>query len=248
MNYEDFEKNTIFEYWKTLIRKNILSIPNNKFLKKPYSENYIINMSDVTDDSILLNKIFKLINNNDINNEDIILFLNSNFEWSNSDEKKYMEQYFLEGEFEEEIYSKITVQTLLYQVKYFRLYFLISELLFDLDEENNELYYFIFLFIRNNKNDIRIYLKKNFKFKLFHYYINQLFDCYLNLFNLLYEHDFIETKYKEREIYNLFLKNIFLNWYNIYKNDIMENKLTEKIKEYQFKKSFLSKILCLPNV
>ncbi len=248
MDYNIFEKNTIFEYWKTLIRKNILNIPTNKFLKKPYLENYIIELSSIIDDNLLMEKILDLINNDEISCEEIILFLNNNFEWSSNEEKKNVELYFLENDIEEEIYLKITIEILIYQVKYFRIYLLISELLFDSIEENPELYYFIYLFIKNNKNDNRIYIKKNFKFKLFHYYINQLFENYLKLYNILIKHEFIKNKYCEKEIYNYYLKNIFINWYNIYKKDILENTVNDKIKNFQFKKNILSKILCIENI
>jgi hypothetical protein len=49
-------------------------------------------------------------------------------------------------------------------------------------------------------------------------------------------------------IQNLFLKNIFTNWYNIYKKDILENNVNEKIKEHTIRRSILSRILCLPNL
>lgn len=248
MDYNNFEKNTIFEYWKTLIRKDILNIPSNKFLKKPYLENYIIQLSSIIDDNLLLEKILDLINNDEISCEEIILFLNNNFEWSSNEEKKSVELYFLENDIDEEIYLKISIETLIYQIKYFRLYLLISELLFDSIEENLELYYFIYLFIKNNKNDNRVYIKKNFKFKLFHYYINQLFENYLKLYNILIEHEFIKNKYCEKEIYNYYLKNIFINWYNIYKKDILENTVNDKIKNFQLKKNILSKILCIHNI
>ena len=48
-------------------------------------------------------------------------------------------------------------------------------------------------------------------------------------------------------IKNLFIKNIFLNWYNIYRKDIINNSVDNKIKDYIISKSFLSKILCFSN-
>jgi hypothetical protein len=247
MDFEDFEKNVIFEYWKTLIIKDISNIATNKFLKKPYLEKYIIKLSQYTSNNQLLDNIINLINDEEINNEEIILFLNNNFEWSTS-EKKYNEQYFLENDIEETIFFKIAIEILIYQVKYFRFYLMIIELLFDYDTENNELYYFIFLFIKNNKKDINFYSNKNFKFKIFNFYIQSIFDSYKSLFKLLYENKFIENEYNDIDIYNFFLKNIFTNWYNIYKKDIIDNKVSDKIKKYQLKKNILSKILCLPNV
>ena len=40
MDFED----VISKYLQTLIRKNIVNIDNNKFLKKPYLENYMIKL------------------------------------------------------------------------------------------------------------------------------------------------------------------------------------------------------------
>ena len=51
----------------------------------------------------------------------------------------------------------------------------------------------------------------------------------------------------KKEILNLFLKNIFISWYNIYKKDILENKVNDKIKSYSINNNILSRILCLPN-
>lgn len=247
MEFEDFEKNVIFEYWKTLVIKDILTIPFNKFLKKPYLEKYIIDLSQYIYNDSLLDNIIKLINNEEINNEEIILFLNNNFEWSNN-EKKYVEQYFLENDIEETIFFKIAIETLIYQVKYYRFYLMVIELLFDSDSESNELYYFILLFIKNNKKDIKLYSNRNFKFNIFNHYIQSMFENYKSLFKLLYKNKFIEKEYEDDEIYNFFLKNIFTNWYNIYKKDIIDNKVNDKIKNFILKKNILSKILCLPNL
>ena len=57
MDFDEFEKNIIFEYWKTLKRKNISNISYNNFIKKPYLENYIINLSIIIDNTCLLNNI-----------------------------------------------------------------------------------------------------------------------------------------------------------------------------------------------
>jgi len=57
MNFDYIEENIIFKYWKTLKRKNISSIPSNKFIKKPYLENYIIDLSTIINNNMLLKKI-----------------------------------------------------------------------------------------------------------------------------------------------------------------------------------------------
>ena len=47
MNFDNIEKNTIHKFWKTLSRKNISNIEAHNFLKKPYLEKYIIDLSSM---------------------------------------------------------------------------------------------------------------------------------------------------------------------------------------------------------
>ena len=133
-----------------------------------------------------------------------------------------------------------------FQVKYFRFYNTIIELLFDNKEEDNELYNFILIFIKNKNIEIRTFLKKNIKFKIFHYYLNDLFLSFDKIIKLLIEYKLF-SKMDKKEILNIFLKNIFINWYNIYKKDILENRVSDKIKNYSINNNILSRILCLPN-
>jgi hypothetical protein len=108
------------------------------------------------------------------------------------------------------------------------------------------LYNFILIYIKNNKNDIKKYIRISFKFKIFYYYLCKLSDEYYNFFKLLINRNFVK-KYDKKEIEKLFLKNIFTNWYNIYKKDIIDNNIIEKTKNY-VTTSILSKILCMPNM
>ena len=247
MKFEEFEKSTIFEYWKTLLRKDILNINNNIFLKKPYLENYIIHFSSILDENILINNILQY-SNESINGEEILFLINNNIEL-NSDEKKKLDIFFLKDISNEEVetYNQISIEIILYQIKYFRFYQIISELLFDNDNDiNNELYNFILIYIKNNKNDIKKYIKINFKFKIFYYYICKLSQDYNNFFKLLINKNFLNN-YDKKEINNLFLKNLFTHWYNIYKKDLLDNKVCEKTQNF-VNKSILSRILCMPNI
>ena len=45
----------------------------------------------------------------------------------------------------------------------------------------------------------------------------------------------------------MFLKNIFTNWYNIYKQDILDNNVNEKISTHVIKRGLLTRILCFHN-
>ena len=251
MNFDDFENNIIFEYWKTLKRKNISNISYNNFIKKPYLEKYIIALSVIVDNNTLLNNIKQVINNI-INNEDLLLFIYNNIEL-NKDEKKNIEKIILNHENIindniQDIYNELSFEIIHYQVKYFRFYQTIIELIFNNKEEDNELYNHIYVYIKNNKNDIRIYSKKSISFLIFNNYINALFTIYLKIYNILMKNNLINDQYTEKEVHNLFIKNIFHNWYNIYKNDIIEKKFEEKCKPFKFKVGLLSRILCLPNI
>ena len=247
MNYKNLEEDIIFKYWETLILKNISTILSNKFIKKPYLENYIINLSIYSKDEMLKKNIIQYIEKDKINKEDIILFINNNFEFEHEC-KKNIELVILKDSLSKNDYHKVILNIIIYVVKYFRFYQTITELLFDFISNENELYNFIFIYIKNNKNYITKYIKKNVKFKIFNFYIDELFILYNDIFDIFIKLNMVKNKYEKSEIRNLFLKNLFINWYNIYKKDILENKVNYKIKDYQIPSSILSKILCLPGL
>jgi hypothetical protein len=246
MNFDNLEENIVMEYWKTLIRKDILNININKFIKKPYLENYIIKLSIIIDNESLVNKISELIESDKIINDEIFLFLNNNLDLS-IEQKKHIELFFIKNDFDNEDFKKLSIDTIIYQIKYFRFYQTITELLFDGNIEDNELYTFIFIFIKNKKNEIKQHIKKNIKFHIFYFYISELHKLFESLFKLLIINKLIKDDYTEKDILNIFLKNLFSNWYNIYKKDILDNKVNDKTKEYILTKSFISHILCLPS-
>ena len=246
MNFDYIEENIIFKYWETLKRKNISNIPSNKFIKKPYLEKYIINLSTIIDNNVLLKKIIELIDSNEITNEEVLLFIKNKIELS-SDEKKNLEKLILKNNSFDNNINKIYIEIILYEVKYFRFYLTISELLFDSKSEDNELYNFILIFIKNKNNEIKKYIKQNFKFSIFYYYINNLHCIFEKLYNLLLKLNLVKD-IEKKEILNLFLKNLFNNWYIIYKKDIIDNNVNDKIKDYVISKSILSRILCMPNL
>ena len=232
MDIEYIQHTVIHKYWKTLKRKNVANIITNKFIKKPYLENYIIELSINLEDKNLSDNIFKLLELNKITNEELLLFINNTIDLDN--DKKKVEIYFLNKN-NDNNFTKLAHEIILYQVKYFRFYHTITELLFDSDIENNELYNFILIYIKNNKKDIKDYLKKNINFYIFHYYLADLFSIFTNIINLLEK---IEL-FNNNEVFNLFLKKIFINWYNIYKQDILDNKVNDKIKDYVIKKNII---------
>ena len=87
-------------------------------------------------------------------------------------------------------------------------------------------------------------MKKNINFYIFHFYLADLYLIFNNIINLLEKMQL----FNNNELLKLFLKNLFTNWYNIYKQDILDNKINDKIKDYIIKKNIISRILCLPNI
>lgn len=246
MDFNYIETDIITKYWETLIIKDVSNIKNNKFIKKPYIENYIIKLSCLTDKNELQNKIIEMFECNKITNEELFLFINNNIELC-IEEKNKIEKflYIIESDNDNIIYSEFLFEIINYQVKYFKFYNTIIELLFDNKCEDNELYNFILIFIKNKNSEIKTYLNKNIKFKIFHYYLNDLYLYFDKIVNLLIKYNLF-SEIDKKEMLNLFLKNIFTNWYNIYKKDILENKVNDKIKDYTLNNSILSRILCLP--
>jgi hypothetical protein len=266
MSFDYIEENIISKYWKTLKRKNISNIPTNKFIKKPYLEKYIIDLSINLKDDILTNKILELLENNEITCEELILFLKNNIEL-NDNEKKNIEMYFLKSDYTDleerddtktEIdddadtyFNKISIEIIIFQIKYFQFYITITELLFNSDDqsnENNELYNFILILVKNDNKELKKLKKNNVYFNIIHTYFNHLYELFENIIKMLIKMKLIETNYDKNDILNILLKNLFMNWYNIYKNDILENKVNDKIKKYSKKRSIIAKLLCLPNI
>ena len=245
MDFNYIQINIIHKYWKTLIRKNISNMQQNKFIKKPYLENYIIKLSSILDEKILNNKITEMFECNEITNEELYLYLNSNIELSIED-KKNIEKFLFKKDINNSVFLDISYKIIDYQIKYFKFYNTITELLFDNKMEDNELYNFILIYIQNKKNDIKNYSKKNIKFNIFYYYVNDLYLSFEYILKLLIEYNLV-SNIDQKEILNLFIKNLFTNWYHIYKKDILENKVNDKIKNYTVSKNILSRILCLPN-
>jgi hypothetical protein len=236
-------KNIINSYWNTLITKNIVNIPKNKFIKKPYIENYIIKLSVESKNDILINNILELIKKNKIKNDHLILFITSNFDL-NIEQKKYITKFF--NNLDITIINnnqKFIIETIMFQIYFFRFYLTIIELLYDNDDENNELYKFILIFIKNKKYEINKY-NDNINFCIFYNLLQELLVLYKNLINKLIDIKMFNEEIDDNTMVNLFIKNIFSNWYIIYKKDLIENKIDTKID----KRSIISKILCLPNL
>jgi hypothetical protein len=169
---------------------------------------------------------------------------------------------FLENDLCDDNLKEICIEIILYSIHYFRIYETIIELLFNCDEENNELYHFIFIYIKNNKKEIKLYFNKNLKFKIFYYCLNDLYNHFVKLNNILMKNNLINNNnnnnnnnnlinnnnlMNNNNYFNIFIKLIFNNWYSIYKKDIMNNNFENKVKDYIVKKNIFSRLLCMHN-
>jgi len=246
MNFEEVEQNIIFKYWRTLPRKSLSNILTSRFMKKPYIEKYIIEMTPFLDDDKLKKKIEEYIDSNKITTEEIMMFINNIMDLE-SDEKKKLNKIFLNNPFYDNDINKVSINIILYQIKYFRIYQMIHELIFDNKEDSNEHYYFILLFIKNKSSELKKNIRRNINFHIFYYYLQDLYKTFNLIVKFLTENNiFNNIPTTENDFFNLYLKNLFSNWYNIYKNDILEKHVNDKIGKYTKRSGFLSKLLCLP--
>jgi hypothetical protein len=242
-------KNMMNTYWNTLLTKNIGNIPSNKFIKKPYLEKYIIQLAGniKTKDNI-----FEMWEKNKIKNNDLTLFISNNFDLDIF-QKKELDKFFnrkLDNEKNdkyEKNFKNFIVEIILYQIYFFRFYMTVIELLYDNEQENNELYNFILVFIKNKSNEI-YNSSKNINFIIFNNLLQELLVLYKVLINKMIEFNIFNKEINDNNMINLFIKNIFSSWYIIYKKDLIENKVNDKIGKYNYKKNILSKILCLPSI
>lgn len=246
MNFEELEKNVIFKYWRTLPRKSLSNILTSRFMKKPYVEKYIIEMTPFLNDQTLTTKIQEYIDSNKITTEEIMMFIYNIIDLE-TDEKKKLNKIFLNNPFYDDDINKMSINIILYQIKYFRIYQMIHELIFDNKDESDEHYYFILLFIKNKPSELKKYIGRNINFHIFYYYLQDLYKTFEVIIKFLVENDiFKNAPTTENDTFNLYLKNLFNNWYGIYKNDILEKRVNDKVAKYVMRSGFFSKLLCFP--
>jgi hypothetical protein len=247
MNIKKIENKLIFDYWKTFDRINDKNIIENKYIKKPYFEKYIIELAKNNDDIENMKRVQELIENSEINYDDIYLYLFGNIDFS-SDEKRNIQNYILNvGNHSNyiEYICEFIGKIIIFNIAYFRFYMTIVEFLYDIEKDDKELYRDIFIYIKNTKNGMNRNIKKSFKFQMFIYYINKLYKSYNDIFDCIHRIDLLKDEYDDNKIRNLFLKNLFSNWYHIYKTNV-ENGIDDfnETKE----RKFISKLLCIPNI
>jgi hypothetical protein len=243
MDIKSLEKKVVNNYLKTLNRYNISNIPVNTYIRKPYIEQYIIDISEENKESEINKKIESLID--DIDSNDYYMYIYDNIDNISSDEKKKIQKIFLSKE-NNNNKTEFSKAILLFITNYFQYYMIFTELLYD---DKNILYIDIYNYVKNNSKQINSKIKNSFNFQIFYYYTNKLYEKYNNLIKLFLINNLLEEhEYNELKIKNIFLKNLFSNWYAIYKKNIDNgvNIITEE--EVKKEKKILSRLLCINNI
>jgi len=244
MDINTFKKKIVNNYLKTLNRYNVSNIPVNTYIKKPYIEQYIIDISENFKENDINQNIELLID--DIDSNDYYMYIYNNIDNLTSNEKKKIQKFFLSKE-NDSNKIEFSKAILLFIINYFQYYMIFTELLYD---DKNALYIDIYNYVKNNSNQMNSKIKNSFNFQIFYYYSNKLYEKYNSLIKLFIKNNLLEEdEYNELKIKNIFLKNLFSNWYTIYKKNV-DNGVNIMNEENSGKKEkkFLSKLLCINNI
>ena len=240
MDLLDEEIKLIDNYLPTLKRyyKNNIDY---KYFKITFSENYIYKLTIINEDEKLISKIIDKINNFSISNEDIFFSIKYYYNFNKSENLDI--QKFLNNDENETIKIKFNANLLLFNVKYYQYYYIINELIFE-KEDDNELFYAIYLFIKNDTHNLEKYIKKYFKMKIFFYLLNDLSKIYKKNIEILEKNEIISKK----NYHKMFIKNIFSKWNTFYIKMIDNNNFNEIETKFQIKKNIFYKLLCNNNL
>lgn len=254
------EQKLLSDYIKTLERINHLNVLKNNFLKIPYLENFILKLSKINDDEILIEKILNKLNNKIISNEDICFSVLYYYNLESNEKKKI--QYFIYNESEENlmILLKLKTNIILFIIKYLQFYYIINELLFDqknINDDNddnndnlNELFYCLYLFINSKKYQKQLikFSKKNIKMKIINILFNELFNIYLKIYDIFEKNELIKIN-NDIEKFNYFINKILQPWFNHYKKYIENDELNNIIQKFENKKkNIFDHIMCFNTI
>jgi hypothetical protein len=243
MDINTLKKKVIHNYLKTLNRYNVSNIPVNTYIRKPYIEQYIIDISEHIKESDINENIESLIY--DIDSNDYYMYIYDNIDNLSSNEKKKIQKFFLSKENDNDK-IEFNKAILLFIINYFQYYMIITELLYD---DKNVLYIDIYNYVKNNSTQINSKIKNSFNFQIFYYHTNKLYEKYNCLIKLFIKNNLLEEdEYNELKIKNIFLKNLFSNWYVVYKKNIDNGINIINEEEVKKEKRFLSKLLCINNI
>ncbi len=238
MDKNNVSNHLINEYCKTLSRKELKDIPNHQYIKKPYLESYIISLSTIVNEDLLVEQIIKKFVNGDIQIEEVFLFVKTWIELS-TNEKRALQNILLKEINESE---NIVVGTLLYVVYYFQLYMLSVEFLYDNSLDNEDLFKYIEQLMRKQTSKIKSLEKKNIHLFMFHIQLEKVLKSYISLFKLLVKEKLIEKDMSEEDIRNSFLRHTFANWYEVLKKRNKEGTINKKSSKWY------SRLLCIPHI
>jgi len=234
------EKNLINEYIPTLKRyfKNNI---NYKYFKNPFIEKFIFKFVFINNDEQLIEKIIDKINENIISTEDISFAFNYYYNFSKN-EKFKIQKFLYNSDENELILFKLKTNIILFLIKYFQYYYIINELLFENDEE--ELFYSIYVYSKNNDNEIKNYSKKYFRMKIFFYLIDDISKIYKKNLDILIKNEIIS----ESDSFKNFIKNIFYDWHIFYKESLENDSFISIDKKYEIKQHLFYKMVCSHNL
>ncbi len=237
--------NTLIEdYLYTLDRYKIHNIPENLYIKKPYIEEYIMNLSKFYRIEILKIKIMEKIEDEDISKDDIQTILSFLYPFTKED-KTFIQKYIFEKiSFEKIEESSFIYSLFILQIKYFQFYMLMIDLFYN-RQHHQQLSEDIYLWIENNDSKMKRYFrscqrdKKTYEissFVVFYNLLNELLIYYEKTLELLQNELKVIFQFPKKNRF-LFIQLIFSPWYeNVYKKEKMNEK-----NEYKEKKSIFSR-------
>jgi hypothetical protein len=241
MEIKKKEKNLVDNYINTISRFTISNIPKNNYLKLPYNDEILLKLTSINNDYELIDKITNKLIKKNLSNEDILFVINQFFILTKEQKNNIFK--FLNNDHDNNLLRN-NIEIILFNIKYTRLYLIIIEFLFDNKIEDNELYFYFYILINNNKEDLEIYTNKYFKFRIISFYFQELFTFYKKIYKSLYSNNLIE-ECNEKKLFHNLIKTCLYNWYKIYLKDIENKNVNNKIDIFIIKKkSIFNNFLC----
>ena len=240
MNLHKEEIELINNYIPTL-QRYFKDNNNYKYFKSPFVEKFVLKFVLLNSDDQIISKIIDKINDNIISNEDIVFSFNYYYNFDKNIKLK-IQTFLYNSEDNDTIIIKFKTNIILFLIKYYQYFYIINELLYDDNEE--ELFYCIYIYSKNDENIILNYSKKYFKMKIFFYLIDDLFKIFKKNIDILIKNEILS----DENIFKLFIKNIFFNWHIFYKKTLEDESFVNIEKKYEIKKNLLYKMVCSHNL
>ncbi len=228
--FEKDKEELINNYLKSLVRYenkiNNIVVYQSQFFSYIYLNNNLFNLltkinkvknEEENEEEVFKNKknmILQFVLTHQVNYDDFETVFLQYFKINNNDYnviKEFVKPFYKEKVKENNI-LKIIVYIFLFSITYIQFYMIIHEFL---EINNNEMEYFIHLFIKekNNKEKMRL-IQKELKYEYFDTYLNQLFKIFYLTIHLLKDVTNITYHFDIHNIFELkkeFLKKILKN-------------------------------------